>query len=130
MGGGAMEKGVNIIEAISRTCFLEGRTPKTSPEDEAKAFSKLADYREGAIFAGGFSGQSPWECHSQGDEIICVIDGEATVTILDNVERVVKLEKGVITVVPKNAWHQINAPKGVTLITVTPLPTSISYDKP
>lgn len=37
--------------------LLEGRTPTTSEAEREGAFAKLAPYRDGAIFAGKFSGR-------------------------------------------------------------------------
>ena len=39
-------------------------------------------FRDGKIFAGSFSGESKWERHSQADELVQVLDGAATLTIL------------------------------------------------
>jgi mannose-6-phosphate isomerase-like protein (cupin superfamily) len=33
------------------------------------------------------------------------------------------LKAGMLVVVPRNAWHQFEAPNGVSLMTTTPQPT-------
>ena len=41
-----------------------------------------APFRDGSIFAGRFSGETPWERHGKGDELVHVLDGAATRTIM------------------------------------------------
>ncbi|NKB65003.1 MAG: cupin domain-containing protein [Gammaproteobacteria bacterium] len=122
-----MVKMVEIQAEIDKTEFLKHRTRFTTNEEEEKAFSTLSRYRDGGIFAGGFSGESAWERHSQGDEMVQVLDGEADLTILEgNTPEVLHIQKGMLVVVPKGLWHRFHAPQGVTLMTVTPEPTDIS----
>ena len=118
---------IDIQAALASTEFLRDRTRHTTEAEEEKAFSVLSRYGKGGIFAGGFSGESAWERHSQGDEIVQVLDGEADLTILqDDSQEVLHLKKGMLVVVPQGCWHRFQAPKGVTLMTVTPEPTDIS----
>jgi quercetin dioxygenase-like cupin family protein len=119
-----MLKAVDIAEEMGRLEFLSGRRPDTPPEREGRAFAKLADYRNGGVFAGGFSGESPWERHSSGDELVHVLDGSATLSIMtaDGPE-VFELRGGMIIVVPQGRWHRFKSDSGVTLMTVTPQPT-------
>lgn len=66
---------ISINEALSRLTFLANRTPDGVDEESADAFSRLADYRDGAIFVGHWAGHSEWERHSVGDEIVMVVAG-------------------------------------------------------
>ena len=79
------------------------------------------------MFAGSFEGNSEWERHRQGDELVQVLDGETELTLLtDDGEQTMTLKAGMLIVVPRGCWHRFEAPNGVTLMTVTPLPTDHS----
>ena len=62
-----MTKAIDIEAALAGLTFLENRTRFS---DTAGTFARLAEYRDSAIFAGGFSGVSQWERHPNGDEIV------------------------------------------------------------
>lgn len=120
-------KVVDIPTELEKLTFLKDRTKYTTAEEEDRAFATLFSYRDGGIFAGGFSGESAWERHSNGDEIVHVLDGKTKLTILnDDGPQVFDLSTGKMIVVPQGHWHRFEAPEGVTLMTVTPQPTDIS----
>ena len=74
----------------------------TSEADAQAAFATLAPFRGGGIFAGSFSGESPWERHVNGDELVHILDGATTVTIIiDNEPRVFEMSAGMLVVVPQ-----------------------------
>lgn len=115
---------VNIAQALERVSFLDGRTPDS---DTADTFVTLGAYRDGGVFAGGFSGTSPWERHPD-EEIVQVLDGAATISLaLPGGIETRALEKGMIVIVPTGVWHRFTAPGGVTLMTVTPQPTEHTF---
>ncbi|MBN34858.1 MAG: hypothetical protein CMM46_08795 [Rhodospirillaceae bacterium] len=59
-------------------------------------FARLAEFRDGAIFAGSFSG------HSNGDEIVQVFDARTTLTVMDHDGPVSHdMTAGMLFVVPK-----------------------------
>lgn len=126
-----MVKAIDIQEALSGTAPLKARRPDTPADQASKAFATLAKFREGAIFAGTFQGESPWERHRQGDELVQVLAGETELTILtDAGEQVLHMQTGMLTVVPQGCWHRFRAPKGVTVLTATPQPTDHTPDDP
>ena len=116
-----MAQAYDLEEVLDTVTFLEGRTIHT---DTKGNFARVADYRDGGIFTGGFSGTSQWERHPSGDEIVQILKGAVTLTLKseDKIENV-DLTAGMIAIVPQNTWHQFNAPDGVTLMTTTPQPT-------
>ena len=116
-----MIKAVDIrAELAGRPVFHE-RTPET---DAGEAFAVLAPFRDGAIFAGSFSGQSPWERHRNGDELVQVLDGSATLTVMtDDGPQAFQLSAGMLIVVPQGHWHRFDVPDQVTVLTATPQPT-------
>ena len=122
-----MVKAVDIKAALASLPVLRGRTPRTSNEEASKSFATLAPFGVGGVFAGSFEGTSEWERHSKGDELVHVLEGEATLTLLtDDGPQKMTLKAGMLTVVPQGCWHRFHAPHGVTLMTVTPQPTDHS----
>ena len=120
-------KAANIEEELSRLKMLNARTKNTPAAESAAAFVKLAPFDTGGVFTGSFSGDSPWERHRAGDELVHILKGEADLTILtkDGPE-VLKMKAGMLTVVAKGLWHRFHAPNGVTVLTATPQPTDHS----
>ena len=122
-----MVKAVDIQASLQDLPVLKNRTPQTSEEEAAPAFATLAAFGEGGIFAGTFEGESAWERHPKGDELVQVLKGETELTIItDEGPRVLQLSAGMFTVVPQGRWHRFRAPQGVTVMTATPLPTDHS----
>ncbi len=128
-----MNKGtpVSIAEGLARVTFLPDRTPETTDEEAAPAFHALADYRDGAIYVGHYAGNSEWERHPQGDEIVYVLEGETTLFLLgEDGEHGHALSAGQLLVVPQHQWHRFETPRGVKIMTVTPQPTDHSVTRP
>ena len=118
---------VHIESELARLPVLRGRQPDTPAEEAGKAFATLAEMGEGGVFAGSFEGESPWERHTKGDELVHVLAGETRLTLLteDGPQELV-MTSGMLTVVPQGTWHRFQAPDGVTVLTVTPQPTDHS----
>jgi len=119
-----MVKAVDIKATIDPLPVLDGRTPETTSEQAEGSFATLVEYEDGGVFAGSFIGESPWERHPNGDELVQILDGAAEVTVItDEGRQVLDMKAGMLTVVPRNCWHKFNAPGGVTVMTMTPQPT-------
>ena len=124
-----MSRAVDLESALAPLRFLENRGPETAPADEAAAFAKLADYRDGGVFVGGFSGVSPWERHPQGDEFVQVLKGSARLVLrTEQGDELEELRAGSVIVVPRGMWHHFESPEGVTVLTITPQPTEHRRD--
>jgi mannose-6-phosphate isomerase-like protein (cupin superfamily) len=122
-----MVKPVDIHKEVAKRPFLHGRGEATESQ-AAEAFATLAPFNNGAIFAGGFSGETPWERHINGDELVQILDGRTTLTILtDTGAQALDMTAGMLAVVPQGAWHRFHAPDGVTVLTATPQPTDHSF---
>jgi len=120
-----MVKEIDIQAALAALPVLTDRRPNDARA--GAAFARLADCGNGGVFAGRFDGDSEWERHRQGDEVVHVLAGEAELTVLTaEGPRVLRLSAGMLTVVPVDCWHRFRAPEGVTLMTVTPEPTEHS----
>jgi hypothetical protein len=77
-----MIKAVDIKAELAGLPVLRERSANTSADEVQAAFAVLAPFRDGSIFAGRFSGETPWERHQKGDELVQVLDGAATLTIM------------------------------------------------
>ncbi|PJK30382.1 cupin domain-containing protein [Minwuia thermotolerans] len=121
-----MVEKVDIRAALADRPFFRGRAPDNEAEAGA-AFARLGRINNGEIFAGSYSGDTPWERHRKGDELVQVLDGATTITILtaEGAERH-ELRGGQFVVVPAGCWHRFETPDGVTVMTATPLPTDHS----
>jgi quercetin dioxygenase-like cupin family protein len=98
-----------------------GRSGRCPRDDLAASRADLGTFDAGTITVGSFSGESPWERHTDSDEYLHVLDGEVDVTLLTDDERFdVNVPAGSIFVVPRGAWHKQNAPGGVTVLVLRP----------
>ena len=122
-----MVKAVDIQQELSKVTVLHGRGMHTTEAEEGAAFAELAEFNNGGIYTGSFSGESAWERHPNGDELVHVLDGEATIVILaEEGKQELVLKSGMMVVVPKGLWHRFIVPELVTLLSATPLPTETS----
>jgi mannose-6-phosphate isomerase-like protein (cupin superfamily) len=120
-------KAVDINAVLKGLPVLRGREPATTEDEAAAAFARLGELGGASIFTGSFEGESPWERHSMGDELVQVIAGATRLTILtDSDTHVLEMTAGMLTVVPQGCWHKFNAPGGVSVLTATPQPTDHS----
>jgi mannose-6-phosphate isomerase-like protein (cupin superfamily) len=120
----SMIQAVDIRAELAGRPVLHGRGKETTDAEARAAFATLAPYRDGSIFAGSFSGDSPWERHPHGDELVHILDGATTLTIMtDDGPRSFEMQKGMLIVVPQGHWHRFHAPEQVTVLTATPQPT-------
>lgn len=122
---------ISLQEEFAKLDFLGDRTPHTSARESSRAFAELSDYRDGAVFIGHYAGDSEWERHPQGDEIVLVVEGETTLFLMSGGKEVENtLCTGQLFVVPKNTWHRFETPQGVKIMTVTPQPTEHRIEQP
>ena len=119
-----MVKTIDLGCDLAGLVKLEGRGPHTTEEEAQASFMKLADFRDGGLFAASFSGSSGWERHMKGDEIVQIVDGATRLDILvgDEIESH-QLTAGMLLVVPQGCWHQFVSEHGVKVMTATPQPT-------
>ena len=121
----------SLAQEFDKLRFYANRTPESSNEELSAAFAELSSYRDGGIFIGHYAGSSEWERHSQGDEIVYVLEGKTTLILLEESgELPNELEAGQLLVVPQNTWHRFETPEGVKILTVTPQPTDHSQEMP
>lgn len=119
---------VALDTAYEDLAFLPDRTPQTTREDY---FAELAGYRDGAIFIAHYAGQSQWERHRAGDEIVLVVEGRTTLILLIDGEETPRiLSRGELIVVPRGVWHRFETPEAVKVLSVTPQPTDHQLSRP
>ena len=122
-------KRISISQGFESLKFLENRTPQSTGMEDS--FCMLSEYRDGGIFLAYYAGNSEWEKHSKGDELVMVIEGNTTLILLSECSEVSNtLSQGEILVVPQNTWHRFESPNGVKIMAVTPQPTEHSTGKP
>lgn len=122
---------ITLAQELAQLTFLAARTPHTSAAESANAFAELAEFGQGAIFVAHFAGRSEWERHPAGDELVLVVEGATTLTLLlPDERRECQLAAGELVVVPRGTWHRFEVPEGVKLLTVTPQPTDHSSEDP
>ena len=122
---------ISIEDEFAKLKSLSNRTPESTDEEMQDSVSKLSDYRDGAIFITHYSGNTEWERHSVGDEIVLVVEGQTTLILLtDGSETPNVLREGDFFVVPRNIWHRVETPKGMKVWSVTPQPTDHRTERP
>jgi len=104
---------IDVKAELAKLTMLRGRTPETPEAARKGAFARLAPYRDGAIFTAKFSGNSPWERHPNGDEIVQIAEGATILHVMaDNGPQSFALKAGMVAIVPQNTWHRFEAPEG------------------
>ena len=105
-------------------------TPATTEAEAIRAMVPLAPFNGCLLGVTRFAGQTPWERHPDGDELLHVLDGTIRVTVLTRdgpVERT--LHAGQVLVVPRDLWHRQDSGPGAALLFVTAAPsTAHSWD--
>ena len=125
---------VDLKAELAKLRTLRGRTPETPAAEREGAFAKLAPIRDGNVFLAKFAGESSWERHPQGDELVQIVDGSTILHVMTaDGPQAHQLSAGMVAIVPRNTWHRFEAPDGVSLMTATPQPTqhlSVAVDDP
>ncbi|MGA8260513.1 MAG: cupin domain-containing protein [Arenicellales bacterium] len=129
-----MSKGtsISLAETISRLEFLPDRTPGMAFSGGAeKAFAELSKYRDGGVYVGYYSGDSEWERHPQGDEIVMALEGSTTLILRRNgVDERLALSAQELAVVPENTWHRFEGSTKLKVLAVTPQPSDHRLEDP
>ena len=117
---------LDLKAEFAKLTLLRGRTPQMTESERqgTKAFATLAPYRDGNIYSAKFSGDGAWERHPNGDELVQIVDGAATLHIIsDHGPQSYPVSAGMLVIVPQGTWHRFHSPDGVSLMTATPKPT-------
>lgn len=123
---------ISTLALIESLKFLPNRTPEMAVEGGAEeAFAEVSRYRDSAIYVGHYSGNSEWERHPSGDEIVMALEGKTRVILrVGTTDELVELQAGDIVVVPENTWHRFEHSQDLKVLTVTPQPKEHSVADP
>ena len=134
--GVAMLKILDLKAELGKLRLMRGRKPETTEAERQQSggFATLAPFRDGNIYSARFSGDGAWERHPNGDELVQIVDGAATLHIMaDDGAQSYPVSAGMMIIVPQGTWHRFHSPDGVSLVTATPKPTehlTVDVDDP
>lgn len=112
---------LDLNAELAKLTMFRGRTPTSTREDRQGSTARLASYRDATIFANKSAGKGAWERHPEGDELVYIIDGSATLQVANEAGlESIPVNAGKLAIVPKGVWHRFHYPEGVTLLTITP----------
>jgi mannose-6-phosphate isomerase-like protein (cupin superfamily) len=104
----------DAVAAMARVDLSSLTEPPTSPLEEF-------DFHGCTCGVGAFVGRPPWERHNDGDELLLILSGTTSLTILQDAgPETAVLGTGWLALVPRGRWHNNDAPDGVTLLYMTP----------
>lgn len=122
---------ISLSTVFDSLDFLADRRPGMDGDPTATWYATPATYRDGGIFVVHYAGQSEWERHPVGDEVVMVVEGSTTMTLrIDGADHEVALGPMQMVVVPQNTWHRFDTPDGAKIMTITPQPTEHSLEAP
>lgn len=100
-------------------------TEHTTGEEASAAVGHLGWLGDHGLGVMRYSGQTPWERHPDGDELLHALDGDVEVTVLTDEGPVrTNVSEGSVFVCPRGLWHrQLPKPK-VTMFYATPIRTT------
>ena len=100
-------------------------TADTTGEEAEAAVRQVAKIGNLTLGVMSYSGQTPWERHPDGDELLLALDGEVDVTVQTDARLVHrKLRAGEVFVCPQGLWHRQLAEKSVSMLYGTPTETT------
>ncbi|HYR78859.1 MAG TPA: VOC family protein, partial [Candidatus Dormibacteraeota bacterium] len=100
-------------------------TESTTGEEADAAVRTVAKLDELTLGVMSYSGQTPWERHPGGDELLFALDGEVEVTVLTDDGPVHEtICKGSAFVCPRGLWHRQLARESVSMLYGTATETS------
>jgi quercetin dioxygenase-like cupin family protein len=121
----------DIVAAI-RTLNELRLTPQTTDAEAMAATRLIAPFNQCLLGVVRFAGQTPWERHPDGDELLYVLEGGVDVTVLtDSGPVTATVPAGSLFVVPSGLWHRQNAQPTATILFATPaVTTETTWDDP
>jgi len=127
----AVPQPISLSTVFDSLDFLPDRRPGMDGDPAAKWYATPAMYRDGGIYVVHYAGQSEWERHPVGDEVVMVVEGSTTMTLrIDGTDHALTLGAMQMVVVPQNTWHRFDTPNAAKIMTITPQPTDHSIDDP
>ena len=110
---------IDLNAEVAKLTMFRGQTPQTTRAERKGSTTQLARYRDGLLLLGKSAGTGHWETHPE-DELVCVLEGAATLDIVQNDgPRSFALGAGMIAVVPQSTWHRFHSVAGRTTMSAT-----------
>jgi mannose-6-phosphate isomerase-like protein (cupin superfamily) len=110
---------IDLNAEAAKLGMFRGQTPQTIRAERAGSTAQLGRYRDGLLLLGKSAGTGHWETHPE-DELVCVLDGAATLDIVRaDGPQSFALGAGMIAVVPQGAWHRFHSGDGRTTLSAT-----------
>jgi quercetin dioxygenase-like cupin family protein len=124
-GTGSELPAYDVLAAAARATPL-AITEQTTAEEANAAYLHLADLDRLSLGVMRFSGQTPWERHPDGDELLYVLDGAVELTALvdDAMPTARTIRAGEVIVCPRGIWHRQHTREFVTTLFGTPTKTT------
>lgn len=110
-----------IYEMAKELPLLEV-TPDIDVEEAMRAVNMFSAFNDCHIGLVQFTGETAWERHPAGDELLFVLAGQTRITLLEKGEAVTfDVAEGSMVIVPRGLWHSQRPCPHVTLLFVTPI---------
>jgi len=110
---------IDVDAEAAKLTMFRGQTPRTTRAERKGSTTQLARYRDGLLLLGKSAGTGHWETHPE-DELVCVLDGAATLDVIQqDGKKCFTLSAGMIAVVPQSAWHRFRSADGRTTMSAT-----------
>lgn len=105
-------------------------TEATTAEEADAAYLHLTELDKLSLGVMRFSGQTPWERHPDGDELLYALDGEVELTAMTDDGPIARtIRAGEAFVCPRGVWHRQLPKPWVTILFGTPNKTTeVSFD--
>ena len=108
----------DLRAALRETPHLTITADTTEAEANA-AVRNVAKIGKLTLGVMSYTGQTPWERHPDGDELLLVLDGDLEVTVLTDDGPVTrKLRASEAFVCPQGLWHRQLAAKSVSMLSL------------
>lgn len=122
----------SLTQTLGKLTYLPNRTPKMSFAGGAdEAFAQVAEFGNGAIYVGHYSGSSEWERHPHGDELVLVLAGSTTIVLMrDSTEEKIELKELELVIIPTGTWHRFQDSSQLKVLTITPPSTDHQLEYP
>jgi mannose-6-phosphate isomerase-like protein (cupin superfamily) len=114
------------MQALDLGAALSGMTvlsvTSATDEDEARAGMRELGWLNASLLGlVRFSGQTPWERHPDGDELLHILEGDVAITVLtDDGPVETPVRAGSLFIVPRGLWHRQRPRSVATVLFATP----------
>ena len=110
------------IEQLIRQMPANHVSPDIDAVSAARCMELLGSFNGSAMGLVSFEGETGWECHPAGDELLYYLEGEAQIRLITETGEVTRtVRKGDVAQIPKGLWHTQRTISPVRLFFITPV---------